>query len=100
IPLLAFIDNQYKICPSVDDLHFFFVEVQPKRSFLFSDRYLKANKLQTQTKRVLGFLFFSFFFFFFKDFIYLFDRDRDSQREREHKQGEWERKKQAHSGGT
>uniref|UniRef100_A0A7N5JNS4 Uncharacterized protein n=1 Tax=Ailuropoda melanoleuca TaxID=9646 RepID=A0A7N5JNS4_AILME len=50
IPLLAFIDNQYKICPSVDDLHFFF-EAQPKRSFLFSDRYLKANKLQTQTKR-------------------------------------------------
>ena len=38
--------------------------------------------------------------FFFKDFIYLFDRDRDSQREREHKQGEWERKKQAHSGGA
>ena len=40
----------------------------------------------------------SIWFFFFKDFIYLFDRDRDSQREREHKQGEWERKKQAHSG--
>ena len=39
-------------------------------------------------------------FIFFKDFIYLFDRDRDSQREREHKQGEWERKKQAHSGGA
>ena len=38
--------------------------------------------------------------FFFKDFIYLFDRDRDSQREREHKQGEWERKKQAPSGGA
>ena len=38
--------------------------------------------------------------FFFKDFIYLFDRDRDSQREREHKQGEWERKKQALSGGA
>ena len=35
--------------------------------------------------------------FFFKDFIYLFDRDRDSQRERKHKQGEWERKKLAHS---
>ena len=49
-----------------------------------------------------SFLFFlSFFFFFFKDFIYLFDRViRDSQREREHKQGEWERKKQAHSGGA
>ena len=29
--------------------------------------------------------------------FYLFDRDRDSQGEREHKQGEWERKKQAHS---
>ena len=41
------------------------------------------------------------FRFFFKDFIYLFDRViRDSQREREHKQGEWERKKQAHSGGA
>ena len=39
-------------------------------------------------------------FFFFKDFIHLFDRDRDSQREREHKQGEWERKKQARSGGA
>ena len=39
-------------------------------------------------------------FFIFKDFIYLFDRDRDSQQEREHKQGEWERKKQAHSGGA
>ena len=42
---------------------------------------------------------FSFLFFFFKDF-YLFDRDRDSQWEREHKQGEWKRKKQAHSGGA
>ena len=39
-------------------------------------------------------------FFFLRFFIYLFDRDRDSQREREHKQGEWERKKQAHSGGA
>ena len=37
---------------------------------------------------------------FLKDFIYSFDRDRDSQREREHKQGEWERKKQASSGGA
>ena len=27
-------------------------------------------------------------------------RERDSQREREHKQGEWERKKQAPSGGA
>ena len=39
-----------------------------------------------------------FIFYFFKDFIYLFDRD--SQQEREHKQGEWERKKQAPSGGA
>ena len=46
------------------------------------------------------FTFFHLILFFFKDFIYLFDRDRDSQREREHKQGEWERKKQAHSGGA
>ena len=37
-------------------------------------------------------------YIFLKDFLfYLFDRD--SQREREHKQGEWERKKQAPSGG-
>ena len=35
--------------------------------------------------------------FFFLKIFYLFDRDRDSQQEREHKQGEWERKKQAHS---
>ena len=45
------------------------------------------------------FFFFKIFFFFFF-FFYLFDRDRDSQREREHKQGEWERKKQAHSRGA
>ena len=38
-------------------------------------------------------------YIFLKDFLfYLFDRD--SQREREHKQGEWERKKQAPSGGA
>ena len=38
--------------------------------------------------------------FFFKDFIYLFDGERESQREREHRHGEWERKKQAPSGGA
>ena len=41
-----------------------------------------------------------FILLYFKDFIYLFDPERDSQREREHKQGEWERKKQAPSGGA
>ena len=42
-----------------------------------------------------------FCFVFFKDFyFYLFERDRDSQREREHKHVEWERKKQAPSGGA
>ena len=35
---------------------------------------------------------------FLKDFIYL--TERDSQQEAENKQGEWERKKQAHSGGA
>ena len=33
-------------------------------------------------------------------FIYSSDRDRDSQLVREYKQGEWERKKQAHSRGA
>ena len=41
-----------------------------------------------------------FILFYFKDFIFLFDPERDNQREREHKQGEWERKKQAPSGGA
>ena len=36
--------------------------------------------------------------FFFKYFLYLFKREPDSERG-EHKQGEWERKKQAPSGG-
>ena len=56
----------------------------------------KYPVVQLLGHRVALFLTFSFF----KDFIYLFDRDRDSQWEREHKQGEWERKKQALSGGA
>ena len=45
------------------------------------------------------FLKFLFIYFLKILFIYLTEI-RDSQREREHKQGEWERKKQAHSGGA
>ena len=53
--------------------------------------------LWPMSKRLLP-MFSSRIFFF--NFFNLFDRDRDSQREREHKQGEWERKKQAHSRGA
>uniref|UniRef100_A0A452UDC5 Kinesin family member 1C n=1 Tax=Ursus maritimus TaxID=29073 RepID=A0A452UDC5_URSMA len=51
-------------------------------------------------RRPDGSLFYLLLLFLKILFIYLFDRDRDSQREREHKQGEWERKKQAPSGGA
>uniref|UniRef100_A0A452U174 KRAB domain-containing protein n=1 Tax=Ursus maritimus TaxID=29073 RepID=A0A452U174_URSMA len=39
-------------------------------------------------------------FFFFLKILFINLTERNSQREREHKQGEWERKKQAPSGGA
>ena len=38
-----------------------------------------------------------YLFIHFKDSTHSFDSEKDNQREREHTQGEWERKKQAHS---
>ena len=38
-----------------------------------------------------------YLFIYFKDSTHSFDSEKDNQREREHTQGEWERKKQAHS---
>ena len=41
-----------------------------------------------------------FYFLFFLKILFIYLTERDSQWEREHKQGEWERKKQAHSRGA
>ena len=56
------------------------------------DAFLETYKIPRLKQEEIDYL-----FIYFKKF-YLFDRD--SQREREHKQGEWERKKQAPSGGA